>query len=481
MNRRTFLLNSVAAAVAGIFSRDSLAADFVDTLIGDSNGPLDNYLFATFGDSRVDPFNGVARGPDLFNAVNTGARGSPSPFTDYLPQFRNDFVHTANGGVGGDTSGNWNSGSRTQGRTITAVLALPWEAIMIQYDANDVTGASSTATRDSIAIACIANNQALITALLNGKPNAKVIFQTCMQRTETFANESPNFYRRDCCDYINYGNGGAITGMTAWIQAHPLYNTRLFIHDISSLMNVGGAQTGAYLDPAWTGDGLHVNASGGRHIANDFATVFSTVFPRKFSGITPVYRSTGENYVAYVSSSSYKSQQLSHCSVSSVTYGTDADGYKYGEMTVTPDNVANGTISFSIHADTGTNGGRTPVGPTFAVNDLLQSRMILTIDDGSGGVPPAIQNVFTEFTCIYIGGTPANQLVDNGVASAGTVIESLADITAAYSIRMKMTGDSSLIGAPAPTSGLYTKVTVYFATSSTPFRIRFYPEIRKIL
>lgn len=461
---------------------------FASIIAGSDAGPI---KLASFGDSRADLMGGGSTGPDQYDGLAVRAYRATwtnnSTFFCSLPEFMDDIIITTNGGCSGEQTAGWNSGGRLGGRTYAAVLALPWDAIFIQYGTNDIkNNVISTATRDSVATTVITNLQALINQLLSDTVNnsRKIIFQTTMQRSDTTGDNAYGATNavnmRDCCDYINYGNGGSITGMVAWIQALPEYNSRIFIHDISTLMNIGGAQTGAYLDTTWAPDGCHVSYRGARRISLSYATLLRTIYSDR--GIKPLYRRSSGNCIPSATSSYYGNEILSHCSKSAITYGTDAQGRSYGETTITPDNVAVGSYKFELLADVGTNGGRTPLGPTFAVNDLLQARALLTIDDGAGNAS-VVNNVYFTMYCSYIGGTPGLQTNQNGQATQGTGTHNVADVVAQYLTPViKMTGDSSLIGAPAGGSGLRLFIQIYFGITSTPFRVRWTsPEIRHII
>ena len=437
---------------------------------------------ATFGDSRSDPAGGSG-GPNLYDGINRDFGSSfanNSSAIGRLTTFMRDAVLVANGGVGGETTVGWN-GSRTFGRTFAAITALSWEVIVIQYGTNDVNTVTSTATRDSVATSAVTNLQALITALI--RTGRKIVFQTVIQRSDS---TGANAYgaanavnRRDCCDYINYGNGGAITGMVPWIQALPQYNSQVFVHDVSTLMNVGGVQTGAYLDTTWASDGCHPSGNGSRRLCASLATLLRTIFADR--GHFPLYRSFGQNLIPAVSSTYYGGEVLTNCTKSAITYGIDSDGHAYGETTITPNNVTAGSYKFELLPDVGTNGGRTAVGGTFVANELLQARVLLTVDDGAGGAS-VVNNVAVLAFCSYIGGSPSLQQISHGQTTQGTTAFAEADTKAPYIVQpLKMTGDSSLIGAPAAGSGLRMFIQIYFPITPTPFRVRWSAaEFRKI-
>ena len=75
------------------------------------------------------------------------------------------------------------------------------------------------------------------------------------------------------------------------------------------------------------------------------------------------------------------------------------------------------------------------------------------------------------------------QQIQNGVSGQGTALHAEADIEAQYVMQpLKMTGDSSLIGAPAGGSGLRMYIQIYFGITPTPFRVRWTaPEVMKVV
>ena len=435
---------------------------------------------ATYGDSRATLFSGAVSG-DMYNGTNRNVRSSltnqSTPFLT-LPMFMQDVVLAVDGGLSGDGASFWNSPTRNSStKTASSVAALDWDIILIQYGTNDISAVTDATTRDSYATSVVANIKACINYFL--ATGRKVVFQTTMQRTAAGFGTNAAF-KLACTDIVNYGNGGAIDGLVPWCQAQGSYGSKLYVHDIQALVNAGGASTGAYADSAWLGDGTHVGYYGARRIAASLAVLLRTIYPSR--GITPIYRSTGNNLVPAVSSSYFLGPTLSNCTASAFTYGTDAQGRSYAEVTITPNNVTAGNYKIEIHADVGTNGGRTSVGGTFAVNDLLQARVFLTVDDGSGGVS-VVNNVAYYFYATYIGGTPAQQTMQNGTVGQGTALHAEPDVVAQYIMQpMNMTGDSSGIGAPSASTGLRMYLQFYFGITPTPFRLRWTaPEVRKVV
>lgn len=443
--------------------------------------PTGAIAIATYGDSRATLFSGAFTG-DMYNGTTRNVRISlTNHSTAYLtlPMYMSDIALTTDGGASGEQTTTWNSPTRGLGsKGPAAIAALTWDIMLIQFGTNDVVNlVTSAGTRDSTASSVIANIQACINYFL--ATGRKVVFQTTMQRTSAgfVANQA---LRQECTDIINYGNGGAITGLVAWCQAQATYGTQLYVHDIQSLINVGGVSTGAYADVQWLGDETHPGYYGARRIAKSLATLLRTIYTSR--GVPALYRSAGNNLIPAVSSSYYGSETLNNCSKSAITYGVDADGRSYGQTTITPNNTAVGYYRFELWADVGTNAGRTPLGGTFSVNDLIQGRVFLTVDDGAGGVS-VCNNVLYFVFCSYIGGTPAQQQIQNGVNLQGTALNAEADVAAQYVMQpLKMTGDSSLIGAPSASTGLRMYLQFFFGITPTPFRVRWTaPEFRKVV
>lgn len=441
---------------------------------------------ATYGDSRATLVSGTAS-PDMFStdgvsrSCRTSVTNQPC-WVSSLPLFRKDCVITVDGGVSGEVTNSWNGGARSGGKTNTAVKALPWDAIFIQYGTNDIQqGINSTldATRVTVANAAAANIQALITDLLT--TGRVVIFQTCMQRSVAGYSTTYSPDRVITCDYLNYGNGGSVQGMVPWCTAHAAYGTKLFVHDVQALTNIGGVATGANADTAWLGDGIHPGYYGARRIANTAKTLLDTIFPARSVNL-PFFRAVGPNLMPAVSSTYYGGEILSTCTKSAITYGTDSDGRPYGEVTITPSGT--GYYKFELLADVGTNGGRTPLGGTITAGDLIKYRAFLTIDDGAGAVAATVNNVFLGFYVSYIGGTPALQQTLNGQNTQGATTHALPDNAAEYILeptKIAVGGDSSLIGAPAGSSGMRAYHQIYH-TVGAAYRVRWTaPEFRKVV
>lgn len=450
-----------------------------------AGGPLQAIKIATYGDSRATLVSGVAS-PDMFStdgvtrSCRTSVTNQPA-WMSSLSIYRNDCVLTCDGGVSGEVTSSWNSGSRSGGKTITAIKALSWDLIVIQYGTNDIQqGINSTAdaTRVSVANATAANIQALITSLL--ATGRKVVFQTCMQRSVAGYNTTYSTDRVICCDYLNYGNGGSVQGMVPWCQAQPEYGTQLYVHDVQALTNIGGVSTGANVDTAWLGDGIHPGYYGARRIAKDFKTnILDAIYPARGT-LVPWLRATGPNLIPSPLSATYFSSTLSNCSQSARTYGVDGLGRDYVEVTVTPNNVSAGTYTVQLLPDVGTSGPRTPLGGAFSAGDLIKSRVFLTCDDGSGGVSVVNNIAMFHYTSYPSTGLQTTQ---NGQNTQGASMPLEADIEAQYVIEpTKMSQDSSSIGAPTASSGMRLHMIFYFGITPTPFRVRWTaPEVRKVV
>lgn len=442
-------------------------------------GPI---RIAGYGDSRADNMGGSSGGPDLYDGITSRdlrvSLTNPSTFINTLPIYLNNCALVVNGGCSSTETTTWNSASRLAGRAFNLFCSLDWDVVIIQYGTNDIqNNVNSTGTRDSIATLVSTNIKNLITAILNNPLTAtrKIIFQTTMQRdTSATGYNTFTVEKRDCCDYVNYGNGGAIQGVVPWIQAHAKFNTQIYIHDIQALTNVGGVSTGAYLDTAnFSTDGTHLNYAGARKVAKSCATLIRSIFP--YAGIFPPYRAvTGNNLIPAVNGTYVGGQTTSNCAASAITYGTDANGYPYAEVTVTPNNVAAGNYKLEFLPDVGTNGGRTPLGGTFVKDDFIVGESYITIDNGSGEAPTSVNNCAFYMYCSYIGGTPSLQTRQFGIVGQNTTgAHQEADVLAHYvNLPLRMTGDSSLIAAPSAGNGLRLYFQIYFGITNVPFRVR---------
>jgi lysophospholipase L1-like esterase len=440
--------------------------------------PLGAIKIATYGDSRSQ-LAGIPAA-DLYDGASRNFRiafaNQPTAFAS-IPLYMADVVLTADGGVSGEYTSGWSSAGRGTSKGPAVVAALDWDVMVMQYGTNDTANVTTIGQRDSVATAAIANIKACITYFL--ATGRKVVFQTIMQRTAAgFITNAA--LRQECTDIMNYGNGGAIDGLVPWCQAHVAYGSQLYVHDIQALINVGGASTGAYADGTWFTDGTHPNYYGARRIAASLAVLLRSIYASR--GFPTMHRAVGNNFIPAVSSTYYGGEVLTNCARSAITYATDANGRAYGQVTITPNNVTAGSYKFELLADVGTNSGRTPVGGTIATNDLVEGRVFLTLDDGSGGIS-VVNNVAIFVMAAYIGGTPANQLIQNGTNSQGTTLHGEADNEFQYVVQpLKITGDSSLIGAPAAGSGHRMWIQVLFGVTPTPFRVRWTaPEIRKVV
>lgn len=455
--------------------------------------PDRSILMGSFGDSRASYYiGGAASSPDLNdNAVSRDLLASLTNTVgcSAFSKFGADIESTADGGCSGEQSSQWNAADRVPGtKEYVNFILVASDVIYIQYCTNNIQAlVTSAATRDSTASACIGHLQALITQLLaDGKV---VIWGTTLQRSDTIGGNAYGaanaVNRRECCEYIAYGNGGAIAGMIPWIQAHAQYGVRLIECDLAPLFNLGGASTGAYLDTQWAPDGCHVNYAGSRREAKAVIDRLRLLPGYSYRGVKPMWRSTGSNLIHALNATTVPNagRAVSNCALPTASFGTTVEGYPYVSWDVVPSGAGAGSFKFEICPDVGTNGGRTPLGGTFAVGDRLKNRIFVNaFKTGSPATAPDVNNLFMYMYCSYIGGVPGLQQRQYGQTGAGVNNHTEIDDMASYSAPpLTMTGDSSLIGAPAAGSGLRLFIQCNFPITATPFTLQVVkPELYKI-
>lgn len=435
---------------------------------------------ATFGDSRANISSTVAGDANLNDKQNRAQRtaytsqpSSMASLTFFLP----DFELVANGGVSGDEASGWDSGSRAI--TTTELFAVESDVVVIQYGTNDAQNdVSSAATRDSVSARVIQDLKEIIAAIL--ATGRKVVWETTMQRslnTGAFAyGEANGETRRDCIDLVN-------NAMITWVEAHGQYGTNLALSDLRALMNEGAATSGAYIDPLSTYmvDGAHVTWLGGIECARITSQALRSLYPSVAAQKTLV-SGAPTNLITGVSATNVfnPATGTSNATGGAFTFGTDSNGFPYVEQTVTVTG-ANASFPIDVAADIGTNNGRTAPN-TVEVGDTLQARFMVTVDAGDGSPSDKVWNIYCQLVATYIGGSPAAQVLVNGHATNGTAVMTGDFDEAIHQVwGLQLTGDSSLIGAPASGAGLRYQARFYATTGTGTFRIRITnPEIRKM-
>lgn len=424
----------------------------------------------TFGDSRVDFKGGGSTGPDL-NDKNTaspsqGNSYSITPACACYTEFMDDLEMVANGGCSGESTSSWN-GTRLGGRTPAAIVALAPHFVVFQYATNDSINypVNSAASSIAAADAAIVNYKAAITYFLNA--GIKVIFETTYQRTAAGYANAFTTERRDYTDRVN-------TQMLAWVLAHTQYGTNLKESDVRSITQVGGALTGAFLDPAVSSDGTHLHRAGAQKVAKATTAAIRALFGD--SGPQSLLGTTGANLITVLDATTVLGLATSNCTVVQ-TFGTDSLG-RYVNFVGTPSGVGLPTMSVQIHANVGSNGGATPPN-TLTAGQAIKGRLRVTLDDNAGG-PPPVNNLYVYRYTQYVGGTPSLETCQQGAAGAGTQQYSEAQVQAAYITQPAvLAGSSSQIAAPSAGAGMRYQLGLYGTSTTAQFRLRVHvPEIR---
>jgi lysophospholipase L1-like esterase len=422
----------------------------------------------SFADSR-GAFSGTLTGPNVNDGLS--ARSTRSSLTNQshvasIPFYYPNLRLVADGGASGDVSGNWDSGSRLAGRTITALAAIPSDVVFMPcMGINDVhQNVSSAATRDSVAAAAITNNQDAINYWLS--TGRKIVWQPLMQSSAAAFGVNA-VLRRDCVDLIN-------ATMVPWVQA--LANVAG--SDIRPLVNDGGALTGAYLSSTASDDGTHLNNFMAQLVAHADASALQTLYPHTGWEQMLWTPRPGTNLIHDVSATTVLGVVPTGCTVmSGPTYSTDALGRKRVKWTVRIDNASN-NFKFEVHADVGSVGGRTPQNVILA-GDVIKAQLGLEVHDGARG-NAAVSNVYAAVFVSYDGGSPAAQSVTNGAVGQGSGTYRRALLNAPLEIYpFALSAGSDDIAGPSAGTGMRFLVIAYGATVGQTCTIEcFAPEIR---
>jgi hypothetical protein len=442
---------------------------------GGGGGGAGMITFETFSDSR-EAWVGGGLGPDVFDGavreIRSGAGITNVPASMYLPWIRPDLEIVADGGCSGTELSIWNSGARPDGKTVAALDALGAAASLIQFETNDVQGnVVDAATRDSVA----ASRRIDINALIANRVAAgkKVVVGTCIQRSDlTGVNAylTNTAFKRDSVDIFN-------TNLIADVAANYPSGTQVQVADLRALTNIGGALTGAYVNTTLFPDGCHGNQLVGRRIVNVYNTCLNNL-GLTARGVQPMYRATGPNLIDSLTTSNVGTTAsgtiLSNCTISAPDFSL-VNGNPAVTYTVTPSGI--GFFSTQIVANVGLIANSPP--NTFSTGDKVAAQVLLTVDDGSGGVS-ACNNidllVYSTFTV-----APEQQLKNGTLENIVGTFADAAIIRAKVQVAARtMPAGSSEIGAPAFGNGLRFFPFIYFANGA-PFRVIFErPEIRVV-
>lgn len=431
----------------------------------------------TWGDSRAT--QKIAGAPDMYDGAGRTVRSSTSNQPSHhssIPFFLKNAVIVADGGVSGSECVGW-SGARSDGKSKTAVFAVPADDTLYQFGTNDVqnhvTDVASVTTYGNTIIAALQAD--LLDSLKRKGPHERIWWETIIQRDAALGYLNTNAAnKRDCVDYVN-------TTMLAWIAG--LNNPFLRALDLRALTNIGGVTSGDYaITPGILGDGIHCGHKGAMTVAQYIATQLAIPLPDQ--GVQPMWRGVGPNLFQSISAGPVINTATLNGTVNTFTFGTNSRGNPRVtvEFTPTADNTGRTVVEF--RANVGSNGAGGPAANLVAAGDKLAFRALISLDDGAGGTAPA-SSISAYLFFAYIGG-PALQQVQNGnisdTTARGVPAGALSEMVVLTN-PVTITNGSADIAAGANAGGVGFRVQFYLYGLTNGAKVRMYideAELRKV-
>lgn len=438
----------------GIAVRASTGAVYVDGPLG-SNPPVQRpYRLAAYGDSRAGFMVTSIVAP-----TGSGTGLNPQRSGTWLAGALGDAEMVANYGVSGDTAALWASSSRNLSKTINNLIAAalfkggPIDAVYIQYGINDLIAGTSASTLTGYL-------KALCGAIMSS--GMKVIFEAINPASAA-----------------QYSTGSAAklqatidtnTAMQTYLAGFP--RQAVFVNTFSSLVDATG-----YASTTYFADGLHFNRLGAQLSGTACATAARTILPKRW-GLTYTSGSLLQpNLIDWSGPTFFTVTEAGTVTASTPTWNIDATtGLPYAEVTFTPTVLSTGTARARLEIHATTVSGAGALFP-LSIGDELQGTGYVTVDNGTAGGVPAIDNLYVRQR-LY----SDSKFADDGqvIGAAGTpVVQTIARRFTTPTIVTATA--SSGISSAASGAGYPLQTVLEFSQTGTPVRVRVYaPSLRVV-
>ncbi len=413
------------------------------------------YRIASYGDSRA-AFMTTAT---VLVPTGTTTGLNPSRVAPWLAGGLGDAECVASFGVSGDTASLWDSSSRANSKTINNLVAAaifkggPVDAIYVQYGINDLISGTSAATLTGYL-------KALCGALMSS--GIKVIFEAINPASSAQYSTGPAAKLQATID--------TNTAMQTFLAGFP--RQAVFVDTFSQLVDGTG-----YASTTYFADGLHFNRLGAQLSGTACAMAARTILPKKWGLVYTSGSMIQPNLIDWSGPTFFTATEAGTVTATTPTWNIDAaTGLPYAEVTFTPTALATGTARarLEIHATTVSGAGaRFPL----SVGDELQGSCYVTVDNGTVGGVPSIDNIYIRHR-LY----SDSKFADDGqvIGAAGTpVVQTFAR---RYSTPTFFTATASAsISSAASGAGYPLQAVVEFSQTGTPVRLRVYaPTLRVV-
>lgn len=412
------------------------------------------YRIICWGDSRAVPTV-----TSVLAITGTTVGLNPARSAAWLAGGLGDAEIVANYAVSGDTAALWASSSRTASKTINNALAAalfkggPVDAVYIQYGINDIIAGTSAATLTGYL-------KAVCGAFMSA--GIRVIFEAI-----------------NPADTTNYSTGAAAKlqatidtndAMQSWLASFP--RQAVFVDTFKQLVDSTG-----YASTTYFTDGLHFNRLGAQLSGTACAVAARAILPKKWGLIYTSGSLLQPNLIDWSGPTFYTVTETGTVTISTPTWNTDtATGLPYAEVTFTPTALNSGTARARIEIHATTVSGGSPRYP-ISVGDELQGSAYLTVDNGTAGGVPGIDNLYVRHR-LY----SDSKYSDDGavIGAAGTAVRQT--IARRYTTPTFYTATaSSGISAVGSGAGYPLQVVLEFSQTGSTVRLRVYaPSLRVV-
>lgn len=413
------------------------------------------YRIAAFGDSRA-AFMTTAT---VMVPTGSATGLNPSRTAPWLAGALGDCELVASFGVSGDLASDWASSSRANSKTINNLIAAnvfkggPVDAVYVQYGINDLIFGTSATT-------LVGYLKAVCGTLMSS--GMKVIFEAINPASAAVYSTSAAAKLQATID--------ANTAMQAWLAGFP--RQAVFVDTFSQLVDGTG-----YASTTYSTDGTHFNRLGAQLSGTACATAARAILPKKWGLVYTSGSLLQPNLIDWSGPTFYTVTEAGTVTATTPSWNIDpVSGLPYAEVTFTPTVLSSGTARarLEIHATTVSGAGaRFPL----LVGDELQGSAYVTVDNGTAGGVPAIDNIYIRHR-LY----SDSKFADDGqvIGAAGTPV--VQTIARRYCTPTFFTATASAsISAVASGAGYPLQVVLEFSQTGTPVRLRVYaPSLRVV-
>lgn len=408
------------------------------------------WLAGFWGDSRYNS----ALTPSGADVIGSGVGCTAYRAPPWICGFLGDVEYSRTYAVSGDVAANWQSASRTSGRTFTDLNTSNAEVVFIQYGVNDAIAGTAAATLAGYL-------QNLIAEIF--KSGKLVVFESIMPVASPASNFAAAQVIIDATNAL----------MQTWLANFP--SQSIYV-DTATFLKAGGTYASATYMAAV--DGLHPTRLGAYSVGKIVAAAVRAFLPKRgalfYGPASPssnICNQTSPSPIA----TQFNTSNASGTATVVQSQGQDSNGYYY-QWLVTPLTLAGGyqEVLLQMSANFQTTN---PPYHALVGNEILQGSCRVVIDDGASGAPNIYNHTVRQrfYTAAIF--------ADTGNSGAVTATDS--NYTEKLDIQVETpklaNTAASVVASPAISAGYALQLLVDSQVTGTQYRVRVYnPQLRRV-